>query len=299
VIEQLQNHRCVLVLNQTTEAWPIDHNQICSVLSAKNIPLSKVIFATSNLNETGDIVVATPFFGTLQHSSISVKSHINYKTAHSVKTFSCLNRVIRDHRRALMLMFEHYQLFNFGEVSHDAFSDCILVNFKDHPSFTQHTMDLLSRRLPLVLDQSNFNINHAPTFFNETYLRTWVSVVTETFYNEYPTAMFFSEKIFKPINASHPFILVGAPFSLRKLKELGFKTFDWWWDESYDDILDPVDRLESICKLIAELTTWTREQWFETYHEMESIIVYNLEHLKTTQWNKKFETVLQSKLISI
>ena len=43
-----------------------------------------------------------------------------------------------------------------------------------------------------------------------------------------------------------PFIYVGARHSLQMLKELGFRTFDKFIDESYDDVKDNYDRLESI-----------------------------------------------------
>ena len=42
-----------------------------------------------------------------------------------------------------------------------------------------------------------------------------------------------TEKILKPIQQYHPFILLGM-YGLQNLRNLGFKTFDSVWDESYD-----------------------------------------------------------------
>ena len=43
-----------------------------------------------------------------------------------------------------------------------------------------------------------------------------------------------------------PFVMVNGHGSISKLKELGFKTFDKWWDESYDDEPNETDRLNKI-----------------------------------------------------
>ena len=38
---------------------------------------------------------------------------------------------------------------------------------------------------------------------------------------------------------------------LKKLRELGFKTFGNFWDESYDEIEDKMERLEKVFEVIA------------------------------------------------
>lgn len=61
-----------------------------------------------------------------------------------------------------------------------------------------------------------------------------IELVPETFLDFFgPT-----EKIFKPIAAGMPFVLVGSLGSLRKLKQMGFKSFTPYIDESYD--MEPV-----------------------------------------------------------
>jgi hypothetical protein len=51
-----------------------------------------------------------------------------------------------------------------------------------------------------------------------------------------------------------PFILVDAPGYLKYIKELGFKTFDGFIDESYDNEYDDAKRFELICKEIKRLS---------------------------------------------
>ena len=52
-----------------------------------------------------------------------------------------------------------------------------------------------------------------------------------------------SEKILKPLLNLHPFIVMSTPHTLKKITELGFKTFGRFIDESYDDEENPQKRL--------------------------------------------------------
>jgi hypothetical protein len=55
-----------------------------------------------------------------------------------------------------------------------------------------------------------------------------------------------TEKVFKPIAAGKPFILAAGYKNLEYLKSYGFKTFSDCWDESYDLIEDPKERLDQL-----------------------------------------------------
>jgi hypothetical protein len=56
-----------------------------------------------------------------------------------------------------------------------------------------------------------------------------------------------SEKIFKPLSYRHPFIVAGSVDTLKYLHAQGFETFDTWFDESYDNVLDDRVRLAMVC----------------------------------------------------
>lgn len=55
-----------------------------------------------------------------------------------------------------------------------------------------------------------------------------------------------TEKIFKPIAAGKPFLLIGGYKNLEYLRSYGFKSFDSLWNEDYDKILDPKKRIDAI-----------------------------------------------------
>jgi hypothetical protein len=107
------------------------------------------------------------------------------------------------------------------------------------------------------------------------YYDTFCSIVFETYTGEkYP---YFSEKIFKPIVFYHPFILHSSAGSLQILKDMGFRTFGEFWDESYDSLCGN-QRLEAIFHLILEIANWSYEKINRVYNSMIPILEYNNNH---------------------
>lgn len=122
--------------------------------------------------------------------------------------------------------------------------------------------------------------NKISGYLNEdknTYEQSCITIVTETFFeDEYN---YLSEKIWKPIAHRHPFILVGRPHSLKHLHSLGFKTFDKWWDESYDNELNSDIRLEKILTEIKKINSLHIDELSKMINEMSDIIQYNQNRL--------------------
>lgn len=72
--------------------------------------------------------------------------------------------------------------------------------------------------------------------------------VSETLFIE--NKKHLTEKVFKPIAAGKPFILFSGHECLKYLKSYGFKTFDNFWSEEYDNISDPIKRIHCIFDLM-------------------------------------------------
>ncbi len=104
-------------------------------------------------------------------------------------------------------------------------------------------------------------------------MESFVYVVTETCFWE--TKKHLTEKIFKPIVAKQPFILLGCANNLEYLKSYGFKTFDAWWDESYDNIQDPIARLQAVVDQIENICKLDNETLQNTLVEMQSVLDHN------------------------
>ena len=54
-------------------------------------------------------------------------------------------------------------------------------------------------------------------------------------------------------------------------------TFDKWWDESYDDEIDFIKRMEKIIDVLVEISKWDFEKCFQVTQEMESVLIHNFE----------------------
>lgn len=109
--------------------------------------------------------------------------------------------------------------------------------------------------------------------------KSFCTLVTET---RYSTSLInFSEKTIKPMLVKRPFILLAPPNTLKFLHQLGFKTFNKWWDESYDSITDHNERLEQVYKIIEELVEKPAEELQQVLIEMQDVLTHNFEHLKS------------------
>lgn len=107
-------------------------------------------------------------------------------------------------------------------------------------------------------------LDHYHGFFVELVIETYV--MGNTFF---PT-----EKTIRPIIAKTPFIAMGPKNHLANLKNMGFKTFDQWWDESYD-YCEGVHRINEIKKVIKTIMSWSQEKLQQILTEMESTLEHN------------------------
>jgi hypothetical protein len=126
---------------------------------------------------------------------------------------------------------------------------------------------------PIVKGLPNFEYRWQADF----YQKIGVDIVTETVFN-YPYP-FVTEKTYRPIASLRPFIMVGAWHTLDFLKNIGFKTFSVIIDESYDNIVDPEQRFNSVCNSIKVFVSRPLDQIKQDLYSIEHILLYNQNHL--------------------
>jgi hypothetical protein len=115
-----------------------------------------------------------------------------------------------------------------------------------------------------------------PTDINlDAHINSYINICTETSYATELDRMYFSEKIFKPIIALQPFILVGQCQSLEYLRQLGYMTFHPYIDETYDQEKNDTKRLAMIVNEVVRLDQMTNEQLSELLVQLKSILIYN------------------------
>lgn len=107
----------------------------------------------------------------------------------------------------------------------------------------------------------------------DRYQQCFCAVVTESNYaHPLPT---FSEKTINAVKANVPFIVVSSAGTLQYLKKLGFKTFDKFWDESYDLEENHEKRLQKIVDLIDYIDSWDLDKMNGLRHQMKDILDHN------------------------
>lgn len=97
----------------------------------------------------------------------------------------------------------------------------------------------------------------------------------------------FSEKTLYAVISQTPFIVVAPPYTLQYFKKFGFKTFDKWWDESYDTEEDHQKRLLKIFDLIEYINGLSIDSLYQIYEEMQNVFQHNVNVLQTLPMNDK------------
>lgn len=129
-------------------------------------------------------------------------------------------------------------------------------------SFYEHTLCSLTDN-KLLSDFDSFS------FVNQSFLY----LITETV-AEYPYP-YFSEKTWKAMIYKMPFMIVGAKNSLKQLREFGFKTFEDFWDESYDKLDNAADRIDLIVKNLDELSKLSQQNIDNLHKKMLPLLEHN------------------------
>jgi hypothetical protein len=218
------------------------------------------------------------------------------------KVFICLNHLLskkRGYRLYLLALISSKNLDQFGNISapllnqKTVYQELISVdNFLSKKAkkiiYTQLYANCKEKILDEVQNYNNASADIvAPKYLNTSF---W-HIVTETVFNE--NKLHLTEKIFKPIVTKRPFILASSTGALNYLKSYGFKTFDQWIDESYDNISDPDERLEKISDELEKLCNLTQNELMTMYKEMTEILEYNHNH-----FFGKFKEIIVDEMIS-
>ena len=220
------------------------------------------------------------------------------------KYFLSYNRIPKSHRTALVLSLFKNNLLSKGLVSYPqmGMTGYDVVHNPDDWLKRNHFQDVihdgdilddyekysvkLNNKLPLLLDKQDMSVcwSVTHTTFNH-YFDTYFSIVTESIFREAPQddmELFISEKTWKTIMNYHPFIIVASPFTLKKIRSYGFKTFHPFIDESYDVCLDNQQRFLMIEEQIKKLCEMPLEDLHDWYCSIIDTLEFNYSHFYNT-----------------
>ena len=313
--EQIANGKDIICLYNISEIMrepTIDKIHNC--LPKLNIHPSKIYFVTGALDgpenyeeyckDKGYVdritILSANIFLNVSKEQNSCDVYSEYIPKIRSKKFLCFNRVERRHRIVLThklltnnLVDTAYYSFYGNKFNSDWIDNITLTSYqllnKEASSlreglqqykhlFPMHlTADIKNRNNPIGIEPSDI----------ELYDNSYYSIVTETYFyadmsmdnlsaDNIP-AIFFTEKIYKPIAMKHPFILVSRANSLKWLRNLGFKTFSPYINESYDDELNDDVRMNMIVDEVKRLDKFTDAEWIEWQNNIKSIVDYNFQ----------------------
>jgi len=140
------------------------------------------------------------------------------------------------------------------------------------------------------LVRHNWNNDHVDSTYSakidiDDAVRSAVHIVAETLFDT--EKIHLTEKVFKPMVMSQPFVLFAPPGSLQYLKDYGFKTFDNCWDESYDCETDSVKRMEQLLSLMDHIAGLSQQKFQEIYQRALPIIEHNRKRFFSTAFQEE------------
>ena len=227
-------------------------------------------------------------------SDFNCKENIDSKYSHLVRTVNQLHNFLpftHDIRRLEQRIFDKKFICAMSRVSQNRkqFYKWI-INSKIEDEFfysynardkAVHPSDIHEPKLPLerYLNQPFSDSNRAEFATYKFQLKSIINIVSETMFENHQKVRFITEKTFRAISMGQPFILLAQSNTLDILKKYGFKTFDKWWDESYDSEQDDVKRFELVRKTILKLNDKSIEELSDMYREMIPILIHNFENI--------------------
>lgn len=143
--------------------------------------------------------------------------------------------------------------------------------------------------------ENYFEPNQSPSHYSadfdiEDYESTDIEVVLETLFDD--ARLHLTEKTLRPIACGQPFILAATAGSLEYLRSYGFRTFDTVWNEGYDFIDNPGQRLQAIVKLMKQIAEWNPEQRRQKMQQAQEIADYNKQYFFSEEFSNKITTEL-------
>jgi hypothetical protein len=320
--EPVNDISAVLKFREQLKQFGIEHDDCIVVVggnkfeNASNLNVYEVNLPLTQVAEELDkfLQVRAPYYGGLPYPSEYVlPEDLNTSVIRQHKFLSFNRSLNRFHRVMLAhTVLEHDLLrqgiFSFIGADILTMSDNTLrditnrlreyfqgqFNANEISSFAEKIHSLIPYEIDtqhLSLEQKcGFSTNNNKKDF---YLNSYINITSESRFSEGTReGVFFSEKTYRPIINLQPFIMLGDPGTLRGLRELGFKTFHPFIDESYDSEASRVVRFKKIQHEILKLSHKSIEEIHDWYYSISDVLLHNQNLLQTYHNTNPFETIM-------
>jgi hypothetical protein len=308
ILNELNNGNAYLILNHQCESFTESFFNILyqKLKNFPSIPYNKIIYMVAAADASREyknfvkerkitkdqeitIMYAHHVYKRFKHEN--TLDFFNYdRTVKKEKKFLSLNRRWHDHRLLLVCGLAYNNLLEHGYVSLGVAPEEVAQAqktidelHKQHKSeYIRVGFDKIKSNLPLQVDMVDLRINQFQTTSLpiEFYQTSCFSLVSSTCaLQTREKSVGFTEKEIKPILARHPFVIHNLAGALAHLKNMGFLTFERWFDESYDEETDDNKRLIKITDEVKRLSELSFEQWDIMLEEMSPVLEHNYNRL--------------------
>ena len=213
------------------------------------------------------------------------------------KMYINLNRVPKSHRLRLIIRLIENDLLDKGynslmsfplgvrKINRVLWHDQTEKNWdldqyeSQFPKESRESIHKINKLLPMTVDfikpgGAGFDYGHLLSGPSKNISDSYFNIVTESHYREWGSFL-SSEKIMKPLIGMQPFFVIAQPYTLKYLRDSGFKTFGDIIDESYDNEVDDIKRFNMVTGEIIKLFT---ENTLDGIHDIYCSVFDKLEH---------------------
>ena len=172
-------------------------------------------------------------------------------------------------------LYENYNDDTLLTFNHSNFK--VEYYLKDIPIESHESIRKFYHNLPLRIKEENYNngyINWDKAYeLLPCYNKFFLDIVCETWHEG--KCFMPTEKIGRSLRSGTPFIVYGAQNFLSNLKQLNFKTFGDFWDESYDQY-EGQERIARLKLLIDYFGNKNKDELYKLQEGVQSICDHNL-----------------------
>jgi hypothetical protein len=189
------------------------------------------------------------------------------------KDFLIYNRAwsgSREYRLKFLELLIEQGLLQYSDIKFNAWDNDI--HYTNH-CFKNKDLQISTTNYEDLVKPNNHQSDASAQIDFADYQKCAIEVVLETLFDD--QRWHLTEKILRPIACGKPFLLVSTPGSLKYLKSYGFKTFGDIIDESYDDISDPLERLQAVVLCMKELSLQHIDTKQRVWRQINDISQYN------------------------
>ena len=307
VLEDVRNNRAKILLHCSTEGYSgsnLDKHVheldiIQDWIDIENLPSDNIVYINGNMisskiksskvkYQVKGVCVMDGWIVNANVIDLNNYSVVDFKPNDNSYLYLNLTREPRPHRVYLLASLVVDNLLNLGKnsfnmlyannhnghLAYDIIRDLSYNFTKPNIIEGANHIDLIGKQM-VDIDNTD-TITSVNTFTKTMYEQTLLSIITETIVLS--NTMLISEKTWKAIAIGHPFMIVGSKGILKQLKEMGYKTFDRWIDESYDNAETFSERVDIICNNIKILNENSLEELIKIRNEMKEVCVFNQNH---------------------